>query len=164
MGVKDLTSLIKRFAPNATKPFTIEAFKGKTLAIDGNLLMQKFHHGSPDKSNQLMWYRFLKHLVDVQITPICVFDGPNRHPAKRAELAKRRLVRETHYNRGVLEATRTEALSTQVSLANAYLDSLDMQKASEYFSNAPPLDPQAPVSTEELFRDAAPAPLDNLTA
>jgi len=155
MGVKRMTELIKRFAPEAVKPFQMETYKGKALAIDGNLLMQRFHHGSTDKPVQLLWYRFLKNLREHDITPICVFDGAVRHPAKKNELLKRQAARALAYDRAHIEVQRSNRLLELQSLLNQYRGSVAPTAPSSPspipHALALPVDPAQQVSTEQLF-------------
>lgn len=50
-GVRDLGAVILKHAPNSYTPHSsLAAFRGKTLALDANLLTIKFHHRKPKHS------------------------------------------------------------------------------------------------------------------
>ena len=100
MGVS-LTPIIEK------RVLDLDAFRGRTIAIDGNLELYQFlsvirlRDGSPLKDaqgrvtshlNGLM-FRTTRLIADYDIRPIFVFDGPPP-PIKAREVAKRRAVRE----------------------------------------------------------------------
>lgn len=147
MGVRDLGAVVLRHAPSAITPRTIASFAGKTIAIDGNLLMTKFHHvPAPEwlvsralplallerHKHVRAWYTFMRALQRQDIRPIVVFDGDARVPEKEKENIRRRAARELQRQRGQAEKTRGERLtalrSTWVSLDETKTDVLESFK------------------------------------
>lgn len=132
MGVKDLTAVLLKHAPHATKPYkSLSAFRGKTLALDANLLTIKFHHrkkpkpkpprgstssGQPQPAEEdpnrhvKAWYALLRDFRRLDIHPIVVFDGSTRVPEKARENERRRESRELQRRRGEAEGLRAERL------------------------------------------------------
>ncbi|CAG8491621.1 12801_t:CDS:1 [Ambispora leptoticha] len=99
MGVKDLTKLLKRHAPEALVLKTINDFRGKTLAIDASLFIRRFVKGAPHNEihqypHIVGFYHLTMFLRQHGIKPIFVFDGKRRVKEKRQELLKRKALRE----------------------------------------------------------------------
>ena len=121
MGVKDISTLIKRSAPSAVTYLTgpLTHFTGKTLAIDANLLTNKFFHAEMNNLDEQLspyatikpWYRFLRALERDNIKPIVVFDGDSRLLAKAAEVRRRVAARRLQRDRGKAETDRSSRLS-----------------------------------------------------
>ncbi len=100
MGV-NLTPIVVRHET------TLDALRGRTVAIDGNLELYQFlsimrmHDGRPLMDGQGrvtshlngLLFRTTRLLVDYQIRPIFVFDGPPPE-LKRAEVERRREARQ----------------------------------------------------------------------
>lgn len=100
MGV-NLTPIVTRH------PTDLEAFRGRTVAVDGNLELYQFlsimrmRDGRPlmDGSGHVtshlngLLFRTTRLITDFGIRPVFVFDGPPPD-LKRAEIAKRREARE----------------------------------------------------------------------
>ncbi|CAG8433948.1 12143_t:CDS:2 [Ambispora gerdemannii] len=100
MGVKDLTKLLKRHAPEALVLKTINDFRGKTLAIDASVFIRRFVKGAP-RNNEIHqyphivgFYHLTMFLKQHNIKPIFVFDGKRRVKEKHQELLKRRILRQ----------------------------------------------------------------------
>ncbi|GAA5977802.1 hypothetical protein JCM11641_006077 [Rhodosporidiobolus odoratus] len=136
MGVRDLTSIAKKFAPSCFTPQpSIRAFAGQRFAIDANLLTTKFwfagRSSSPSPSGSASedtsssdgsraskdsrsltkaWYYFLVALRRENIRPIVVFDGATRVKEKAKENERRGLARQLQRLRGEAEAERGERL------------------------------------------------------
>lgn len=88
MGIKNLSKIIKKMAPNAIREITIEDLRGKTVALDVPIFMYKFTYINPD--DPLEGFRMqLKAMRDADIHPIYIFDGVAT-PMKQPELEKRR--------------------------------------------------------------------------
>jgi len=101
MGIKNLTKLLQRFAPNSIKYIDISSLSNKTFAIDANLMIYKSLYAirksmgkdiiRKDKSITHIYTMFFK-LVGFKrhnINPIFVFDGiPQR--IKHKSLTKRK--------------------------------------------------------------------------
>lgn len=127
MGVRDLNSVAKRYAPESITTYSsIRDFRGKTLAIDANLVTTKFHFANPypleggdtaldelaGHRHARAWYYFLRRLKQNDINPIVVFDGSTRLDAKARENERRRLAREVQRLRSEAEQIRGERLRT----------------------------------------------------
>lgn len=134
MGVRDLTAVAKRYAPDAISLHaSIREFRGKRFAIDANLLTTKFHfantaaregpaqeeEGTPptrdaDELNGYRharaWYHFLRRLDAHGIEPVVVFDGETRLEAKARETERRRRARDVQRLRSEAERRRGDRL------------------------------------------------------
>ncbi len=86
MGIKNLITIIKKYAPNAIKYTNIKDYKNKTLAIDANLMLYKVvyairRNGRDLKNNGIVVthiHGMMQKLVSFHkynIKPIFVFDG-----------------------------------------------------------------------------------------
>ena len=146
MGVRDLNAVAKRYAPDSITTYaSIRDFRGKTLAIDANLVTTKFHFANPyplennpalvDDDDELAghrharaWYYFLRRLKANDINPIVVFDGATRLDAKARENERRRLAREVQRLRGEAEHIRGERLRT----IHAVLAGIDRDERDEF--------------------------------
>jgi len=73
MGVRGLNGIIKNKAKEAIRIVNLEEYKGKTVAIDGNLYLYKFlsNHGNMIDGLFLM----INKLKKFKIIPVFVFDG-----------------------------------------------------------------------------------------
>lgn len=116
MGVKGLATFIKQRIPDVIRTFPLSSLSGKTLAVDGNVLTQRFHHSQESSTNInrhiLSWYRFIRRLRDTyHIKPIIVFDGAQRVPAKKRELERRYKARALLAGRAESEGARVNRLS-----------------------------------------------------
>ena len=88
-------------------PTTLEALRGRTVAVDGNLELYQFlsimrtrdgqplqdSHGRVTSHLNGLIFRTTRLLADYDIRPVFVFDGPPPE-LKRAEIQRRREVRE----------------------------------------------------------------------
>lgn len=133
MGVKGLSELIKKTAPNLIKyNKNLNNFKGLTFGIDSNLLTNKFHfipisNYSFKKSNLSLkefeefnylrnWYKFLNSLKENEIKAVLVFDGLTRLEEKSLEVKKRKQERLLVKKRSELEFKRFERLENLKSI------------------------------------------------
>lgn len=108
MGIKDLNSLIQRYAPEALGKVSISFFKGKRIAIDGHNWMFRNMYGArsitaqktnfaTDKINDNItreeWLQlclvFTTRWLMHGVIPVFVFDGKNV-PGKKETQNKRR--------------------------------------------------------------------------
>ena len=97
MGIKNLSKLLKRHAPDAIREIGLSDLSGKSAAIDVSIFMYKFmYSGRGDPIPSFM--RLLDSCASFQITPIFVFDGACS-PAKANEMEKRREERERNKKR-----------------------------------------------------------------
>src|SRR5436305_7657961 len=99
MGVKNLTKLLQRYAPNSIKPKPINDYQNKTLVLDGSIFLRKFVYGfSMDKEISHPhihgFYKLTIFLKQNNIKSIFIFDGNKRRKEKRKENARRRLLTE----------------------------------------------------------------------
>lgn len=117
MGVRDLSVIIKRYAPSSVQLHpSLSAFAGQSLAIDANLLTAKFHYaGAADEEphphkHVKAWHGFLTALRKEGIKPIVVFDGDTRVEAKKEEVRRRVQMRMQQRDRGAAEGERSGRL------------------------------------------------------
>ena len=90
MGIKNLTKLIRQFAPNAIQQQDISTYAGKRVAVDANLFVYKFLHG-PDAHPSRALYGFLdleRWFRKFDIRAVYVFDG-RKLEAKKPEIERR---------------------------------------------------------------------------
>jgi flap endonuclease-1 len=114
LGVKGLFPLIRDHCPAAISyPTRYEGIRGKRLAIDATLLVQRLVF-APDPHEQrhlIGLYRLLKTLRSHNVAPIMVFDHLQaRLPQKERERERRRLVRSLSRRRANSEKRRGERL------------------------------------------------------
>ncbi|KAF9538914.1 Elongation of fatty acids protein 2 [Mortierella hygrophila] len=92
MGVKGLTALLQRLAPDAVRTQHISHYKGKSLAIDVSCFLNRFNPHPARVQRNLYRLCTYFHLHDIQ--PIFVFDGPDRIVEKEQEGIKREAMKE----------------------------------------------------------------------
>ncbi len=91
MGIKNLSKILKKIAPNSVTEITLNDLRGKTVAIDVPIFMYKFHYVDP--ANPLQGFKNqLKTMKEYEIHPIYIFDGAAA-PSKIPELEKRREIK-----------------------------------------------------------------------
>ncbi|PKC15278.1 PIN domain-like protein, partial [Rhizophagus irregularis] len=101
MGVKNLTKLLQRYAPNSIKQKIIQDYRNKTLVLDGSIFLRKFVYSFSYENEEILhphiygFYRLLLFLKQNSINPIFIFDGKERISEKRKEIAKRNKNSET---------------------------------------------------------------------
>ncbi|KAF9101477.1 Elongation of fatty acids protein 2 [Mortierella sp. GBA35] len=96
MGVKGLTGLLQRLAPDAVRTRHISHYKGKTLAIDVSCFLNRFIYGlDPHPARvQRGVYRLCLYLHMHEIRPIFVFDGEGRIVEKEQEGIRREAMKQ----------------------------------------------------------------------
>ncbi|KAF9575508.1 Elongation of fatty acids protein 2 [Mortierella alpina] len=96
MGVKGLTGLLKRLAPEAVRRKHISDYRGKTLAVDVSCFLNRFIYGlDPHPARvQRGVYKLCMYLKLHGIKPIFVFDGPGRIVEKQRETRRREALKE----------------------------------------------------------------------
>ncbi|KAK5808724.1 PIN domain-like protein, partial [Linnemannia elongata] len=96
MGVKGLTALLQRLAPDAVKTQHISHYKGKSLAIDVSCFLNRFIYTiDPHPARvQRNLYRLCIYLHLHDIRPVFVFDGPGRIVEKEQEGIRREAMKE----------------------------------------------------------------------
>ncbi|KAG9067748.1 Elongation of fatty acids protein 2 [Linnemannia hyalina] len=92
MGVKGLTALLQRLAPDAVRTQHISHYKGKSLAIDVSCFLNRFNPHPARVQRNLYRLCTYFHLHDIQ--PIFVFDGPDRIVEKEQEGFRREAMKE----------------------------------------------------------------------
>ncbi|KAK3847941.1 MAG: hypothetical protein J3R72DRAFT_431105 [Linnemannia gamsii] len=112
MGVKGLTSLLQRLAPDAVRMQRISHYKGKSVAIDVSCFLNRFIYGlDPHPARvQRGLYRLCLYLHLNNIRPIFVFDGPTRIIEKESEGARREVIKEKVKKSFQLEKNRRTRL------------------------------------------------------
>ncbi|KAF9138783.1 Elongation of fatty acids protein 2 [Mortierella sp. GBA39] len=96
MGVKGLTALLQRLAPDAVRTQHISHYKGKSLAIDVSCFLNRFIYTvDPHPARvQRNLYRLCIYFHLHDIRPIFVFDGPDRIVEKEQEGIRRQAMKE----------------------------------------------------------------------
>lgn len=91
MGVLGLTGILKKYAPNAVQTVSASMFTRQTIAIDASCHLNKFIYGDEQIPHRHIYgfYQLARFCDLNRITPIFVFDGPQRLQAKHMEHAKR---------------------------------------------------------------------------
>ncbi|KAG0006075.1 Elongation of fatty acids protein 2 [Entomortierella chlamydospora] len=108
MGVKGLTALLQRLAPESVRTQHISHYKDKTLAVDVSCFLNRFN---PHPARvQRGVYRLCTYLRLNGIKPIFVFDGPVRIIEKQREAERRAAVKEKIEKSFQLEKTRKSRL------------------------------------------------------
>ncbi|KAF9431884.1 Elongation of fatty acids protein 2 [Entomortierella beljakovae] len=120
MGVKGLTSLLQRLAPQSINLQHISHYQGKTAAVDISCFLNRFIYGlDPHPARvQRGVYRLCTYLKINGINPIFVFDGSERIVEKQRETERRRLVKEKVEISFILEKERKSRLKGLRSSAN----------------------------------------------
>ncbi|CAG8436808.1 22203_t:CDS:2 [Rhizophagus irregularis] len=114
MGVKNLTKLLQRYAPNSIKQKIIQDYRNKTLVLDGSIFLRKFVYSFSYENEEILhphiygFYRLLLFLKQNSINPIFIFDGKERISEKRKEIAKRRTMAEKLLRNLDFEKTRKD--------------------------------------------------------
>ncbi|KAI7895067.1 uncharacterized protein EV154DRAFT_50745 [Mucor mucedo] len=92
MGVQGLTNILVRYAPSAVREIRANTLSKQTIAFDASCHLNKFIYGE-DKGVPHRhihgFYQLARFCQLNHITPIFVFDGPGRLPAKHLETEKR---------------------------------------------------------------------------
>ena len=97
MGIKNLTKLIKKFAPETIQHANLSDFNGKKFAIDTSIYMYRFMFALkcnkiPDASPVEGFIRQATAFVNNGIIPIYVFDG--KPPKEKKHTIEERIVRK----------------------------------------------------------------------
>lgn len=114
MGVKSLTKLLQRSAPNSIKQKIIQDYRNKTLVLDGSIFLRKFVYSFSYENEEILYphiygfYRLLLFLKQNSIKPIFIFDGKERISEKKKEIAKRKTIAEKLLRNLDFEKTRKD--------------------------------------------------------
>ncbi|CAG8701962.1 15431_t:CDS:1, partial [Funneliformis mosseae] len=144
MGVKNLTKLLQRYAPDSLKPKTIQDYQNKTLVIDASIFLRKFVYGYrhvciDNVSYEIPhphihgFYKLTLFLKKYNIKPIFIFDGRERIKEKRKELAKRKISSEKLLQKWNFEKNR-KARVDKWKVVVEKLDNLEETK-SQYVTS-----------------------------
>lgn len=89
MGIRGLTSLIKKYAPEAVSSHSFNYFKGSVIAIDTSILLYKFRYSNTNPNSHINGF-LNKCLCYIKngIRPIFILDG-KPPPEKNNVLIKR---------------------------------------------------------------------------
>lgn len=103
MGIKNLIKLIKKFAPAAITEVSHDVLKGKSLAIDANIMLYQVMYGNNDSKNQHI-YGFMSRvtwMLSLGVTPVFVFDG--KPPPLKIKCLQKRREREASIKKKIEE-------------------------------------------------------------
>ncbi|KAJ1895422.1 hypothetical protein LPJ66_004607 [Kickxella alabastrina] len=130
MGVKQLTSLLARFAPSSITAPTATAIRGWTLGIDSNIFVHRFFRGterSHDSERRHLqgMYNMAMHLRAQDITPVFVFDGNERTGDKQIEYSKRNTAQARVVEEFEAEIQRTLRILVAERICARYLQEED---------------------------------------
>ncbi|KAJ2784596.1 hypothetical protein GGI15_002209 [Coemansia interrupta] len=95
MGVKNLTSLLARFAPSCITTLSPKDIRGWSVGIDTNIFIHRFFRGNPlqgdtyDKRHLHGIYRMGTFMRSLDITPVFVFDCHELTAGKELETSRR---------------------------------------------------------------------------
>jgi 5'-3' exonuclease len=120
MGVQGLTSILKRYAPNAVRNVSCNAFTKQTIAIDASCHLNKFIYGDEAHAHRhIFGFYQLARFCDLNsISPIFVFDGPKRLEAKQMEHAKRARARRKVKHSLVFEREQSVRLDNWLQVSD----------------------------------------------
>ncbi|KAJ3389012.1 Elongation of fatty acids protein 2 [Entophlyctis sp. JEL0112] len=135
MGVRNLTALLKRYAPSAVAPVRSAAEAAKVLqpggvvAVDALILARAFLHSFPSGTHPTESHTarvarrsmlLVRALRELDVCPVFCFDGPTRLSAKEREHQRRLTV----FNRSVelrqLESERLDMLEELESTVSQF--------------------------------------------
>src|SRR6266542_4002280 len=144
MGVKNLTKLLQRYAPDSIKPKTIQDYQNKTLVLDGSIFLRKFVYGFRYTTHDNIpseishphihgFYKLTLFLKKYNIKPIFIFDGRTRIKEKRKEIAKRKILLEKSLQNWKFEKDRKVRVEKWKDVAEK-LDNLEETK-SQYVTS-----------------------------
>ncbi|KAF9188205.1 Elongation of fatty acids protein 2 [Haplosporangium sp. Z 767] len=165
MGVKGLTGLLQKLAPQAVNLHHISHYKGKTLAVDVSCFLNRFIYGADPHPARVQRgvYRLCAYLHFHGIKPIFVFDGPGRIIEKQREVRRREAMKGKVEKAFRLEKVRKARLkdlkgSTQLlrtippERASMILEDIRLQD-HEAISVKPSIPPEAIKSGSISVRD-----------
>lgn len=112
MGVYGLTRLLQRYAPESIQTISASALAGQRIAFDASCHLNKFVYGDEPHPHRAIYgfYMMARFCQINHITPIFVFDGAHRLPAKWLEHARRERGRIKVGHSLIYERARTERL------------------------------------------------------
>lgn len=144
MGVRNLFPFLKNVAPGCTKLVSMEDLRGKTIAIDGTLLLNREYTApwlsvAHPKKNILWTIRLMRLCRDYEILPIVIFDTPQTTAAKARERGMRSARRDQ--DRVALDvvkakAAKLEELSDTMKAINN-LEKAQQNEVMKQFNQSP---------------------------
>ncbi|PWA00657.1 hypothetical protein BB558_003286 [Smittium angustum] len=91
MGIRNLTPLLRRFAPSSFETKSLVDYRDKVLVFDMSIYLYKIFFTDSGVHSHISKYRsFLSFLGRNCLNPKLIFDGKNRSITKSMELEKRR--------------------------------------------------------------------------
>jgi 5'-3' exonuclease len=90
MGIQDLFTVIKKICPEQIQDFHLSQWRGMSYAIDISIFLNKFVKSAGEKLWMNTFFIFLCTLKKHGIKSVCIFDGPNPPPEKKAEQESRK--------------------------------------------------------------------------
>ncbi|KAK4509758.1 uncharacterized protein ATC70_007060 [Mucor velutinosus] len=131
MGVHGLTAILKKYAPNSVRTVSCNAFSQQTIAIDASCHLNKFIYGSESHPQRHIYgfYQLAQFCSLNAITPLFVFDGPQRLEAKQLEHAKRARSRKKVKHSLLFEREQSLRLDNWLQVSDQY-DQAQMSKES----------------------------------
>ena len=90
MGIKGLTTLIKKYVPESIKEHPYEYFKGSIIAIDTSILLYKFHYSNNNPNAHIIGFlnKCLRYIRS-GIIPVFILDG--KPPPEKKNILNKRL-------------------------------------------------------------------------
>ncbi|CAO3611745.1 unnamed protein product [Mucor fragilis] len=131
MGVRGLTAILKKYAPNSVRTVSCSALSQQTIAIDASCHLNKFIYGSESHPHRHIYGFFqLAQFCSLNaIAPLFVFDGPQRLEAKQLEHAKRARSRKKVKHSLLFEREQSLRLDNWLQVSDQY-DQAHMSKES----------------------------------
>ncbi|KAG8908188.1 hypothetical protein FRB99_008731 [Tulasnella sp. 403] len=115
MGIIGIYPFLAKEFPQVVKdiPERFKSFSGRTIALDGTLITQRFWFSSDAHHYRHVrgWYRLISELRAAGVKAICIFDGKCRNQAKHRETQRRETTRKLTDTRASLEADRIKRLT-----------------------------------------------------
>ncbi|KAI8055454.1 PIN domain-like protein [Syncephalis plumigaleata] len=138
MGVRDLTRLLQRFAPNAIKENRPHYYRGWPVAIDASLYLHRFvyaGHLQYAYPHVVGFYGLCRHLQAWKMRPIFVFDGEQRAESKQRESERRQRLKNQTERELYVSKARAERLERLAGLV-ADVNQLDTADRRAWFNRA----------------------------
>lgn len=89
MGIKGLTSLIKKNVPDALQNYNLRYFNGSSIAIDTSILLYKFRYSNNNQNSHISGFlNKCLNYVRYGIIPVFIIDG--KPPPEKTETLKKR--------------------------------------------------------------------------
>lgn len=123
MGVLGLTGILKKYAPRSVQTVSASMFARQTIAFDASCHLNKFVYGDEQVPHRHIYgFYQLAQFCDLnRITPIFVFDGPQRLKAKHMEHAKRARTRRKVKHSLVFEKEQASRLDAWLEVTEALM-------------------------------------------